>query len=812
MKKLRFFSVLLSLSLTFHLGILYGQQSVKLDDIKTTSAKELSDSQIEKLIKQFEKQNISIEEGLNIARIKGASESQIYELRKRIQTYQEEKHKQLRELKQNDLKKEGGSIMFSKRNFSDVEKNNDQTFGFDFFNTKNLNFASNLNTPLSDDYIIGVGDNIQINVYGASQQDYSLQVKTNRAIQIPNIGPVYVGGVTWGEAKALIKSRLASIYNGMQGSSPNTFASINIGDVSGININVIGEVNSPGTYTLPATATVFNALYLAGGPGTNGSFRSIDVVRNGKTITTIDVYDYLINGDTRANIQLRNNDVVLVKPYLQRIFVEGAFKRQGIFEAKPGETLADVIRYAGGFTSDAYRKQVSLTRNNSQTLDFMTVDAANFESTPLLDGDQIESGKVVELYENRVTISGAVYRPGNYELTKGLTLKKLIEKAEGVKDDAFLERGIITRKLENLELKTLSFSVKDILNGKENIQLEREDKVLISSIFDMRESRTIEIMGAVQKPGTFPYAENLTLSDVIFMAGGFKEDAAISNIEIARRLSYEEAQDYSKDLVHTYTLSVNRELQLNKTDAQMLLKPFDYIYVRSAPGYNKGQGTVSIEGEVKYTGNYGIKHKQERISDLIKRAGDFTPEAYIEGVSLRRKTILTEAQYKARLRAASQDSTMNIEEVKKVEYEIVAIDIHNLLKHKGSNEDLILQDGDRLYIPSKMQTVNIKGAVLNPVAIAYRKNLNARDYINLSGGFSNNAKRRGVYVVYPNGEAHATRGFIFRRWPKVVPGSEIVVPEKPQIDRAGQAQRWIGLGSGIAGIAASVAALVSLTK
>ncbi len=807
MEKRCFFFVVLFISLLVGVESVKGQGVISMDKARSTSVNKIPQSQIEKLVKQMEEQGVSTEEAVAIARAKGASDAQIDQLLQRIEATKNKANvvpvKEAAVLRKN--------VSYSKK--EQLAKAVVQTFGFDFFNTKNLNFASNLNTPLSDDYIIGVGDNIQINVYGASQQDYSLQVKTNRAIKIPNIGPIYIGGMVLREAKKLIKSRLSSIYNGMQGNSPNTFVSINIGDVSGINVNVIGEVNRPGTYTLPATATVFNALYLAGGPGVNGSFRSIDVVRNGKTISTIDVYDYLINGDTRGNIQLQNNDVVLVKTYLQRIFVEGAFKRQGIFETKPGETLADIIRYAGGFTADAYRKQVSLIRNNSQTLDFMTIDAVDFSTMPLLNGDQIEAGKVVELYENRVTISGAVYRPGNYELTKNLTLRGLIEEAQGVKEDAFLKRGIITRKQNNLELKTLSFSVKDVLTGRKDIVLKREDKVLISSIFDMRENKTVEIMGAVQNPGTFSYSKDLTLSDVIFMAGGFRENAAVSNIEIARRLSYEEAQEYSNNLIHTYIVSVDRELQLNETDAKMLLKPFDYIYVRSAPGYNKGQGTVSIEGEVKYAGSYGIKYKQERISDLIKRAGGFTPEAYIEGISLRRKRVLTDAQYESRLEAAKKDATINVGNVTtKVEYEIVAVNIRDLLSHKGGNADLILKDGDRLYIPSKMQTVSIKGAVLNPVIMTYKKNLNARDYINLSGGFTNNAKRKRVYVVYPNGEAHATKGFIFRRWPKVIPGSEIIVPEKPKIDRTGEVQRWIGLGSGIAGIAASIAALVNLSR
>lgn len=797
-----FFILLVSVSTSNAQGIF------NLENNKTESVKDIPQSQIDKLVQKMKEQGVSKEEAVAIARAKGANDAQIDQLLKRIEQAQSTSStapvKSAAVIKNN--------VTFSKKEQVEASKAVTQTFGFRFFNTKNLNFASNLNTPLSDDYVIGVGDNIQINVYGASQQDYALQVNKNRAIKIPNIGPVYIGGLPLSEAKRLIKSRLSAIYNGMKGNYPNTFVSINVGDISGINVNVIGEANRPGTYTLPATATVFNALYLAGGPGANGSFRNISVVRDGNVISNVDVYDYLIKGDTRGNIQLRNNDVILVKPYLQRVFVEGAFKRQGIFEAKPGETVADIIRYVGGFTANAYNKQISLTRNNSRTLSFMTIASNDFESTPILNGDQIESGKVLELYENRVSISGAVYRPGNYELTDQLTLKKLIEKAEGLKDDAFLERGIITRKLDNLELQTLSFSVRDVLSEKENLLLKKEDKILISSIFDMREKRTVEIVGAVQSAGTFAYAENMTVADLIFMAGGFKEKAAISNIEIARRLNYTEAQDYSDKLIHTYSISVNRDLTLDEKDAQMILMPFDYVYVRNAPGYNQGQGTVSVTGEVKYAGSYGIMKKQERISDLIERAGGFTPEAYPAGVSLKRKEVLTDAQYKSRIQIAQQDPSMSISNVSKINYEIVAINLQGIMSEKGNNNDLILKDGDILVVPAKMQTVSVKGAVLNPVAITYDKKLTARDYINLSGGFANNAKKNKVYVVYPNGEAHATRGFIFKSSPKVVPGAEIIVPEKPEIDRAAQAQRWIGMGSGLTGIAASIVAIISLTK
>ncbi len=786
-----------------------------LENGQSKSVDDLSQAQIEKLVKQMEQQGISIEEAIAIARAKGANETQIAELRERIEDYQRDRASQnkKRDKKDNEKQKsEIDSLIFSKRNF-DIPPQKSKIFGFDFFNTKNLNFASNINTPLSDDYLIGVGDNIQISIYGASQTDYSLQVQKNRAINIPNVGPVHIGGLTLAKAKTLIKARLSSIYNGMRGSTPNTFATISLGDTPGINVNVIGEAAQPGTYTLPATAMVFNALYMAGGPGENGSFREINIVRDGKIIANVDVYDYLVNGDTRANIQLRNNDVVLVKPYLNRIFMEGAFKRDGIFEAKKGETVADLIRYAGGFTTDAYNKQVSLTRNNSRTLSFLTVDADKYENTPTQNGDKIKAGDIVQLYENRVHLSGAVYRPGNYELTDGLTLRQLIQKAEGLKDDAFLERGIITRKSDDMQLQTLSFSVKNVLNGNENILLKREDKILISSIFDMRENRNVEIIGAVQIPGKFPYSEGMTVADLIFMAGGFQEKASVSNIEIARRLNYEEAKNTSENLIHTYTLSVDRNLKLSAKDKQMQLMPFDHVYVRTAPGFSQGQGTASISGEVKYAGSYGITTKKERLSDLIIRAGGTTPEAYLKGASLRRKYTLSEAEYQAKIDMARQDTTLNKEkiEIKKEIYKVVAINLKKIMKHPQSDEDLILTDGDQLFIPKQLQTVKISGAVLNPVAVTFSKKLSAKDYINLSGGFAQNAKKGRVYVLYPNGEAHATRSFLFRSYPKVVPGAEIIVPEKPERDGS-KTQQWLGFGSGIAGIAASIAAIISVTK
>ncbi len=786
----------------------FSQGVFDVKNAKTVSVEEIPNSQIEQLVKKMEEQGISIEEAVAIARAKGASDAQIDQLVNRID---EVKNKtKIAPVKQAAIIQKHAS--FSKKEQIQETKAKQQTFGFQFFNSKNPNFASNMNTPLPDDYLIGVGDNIQLNVYGASQRDYSLQVQKNRAINIPNIGPVYIAGLSLKNAKVLIKNRLSSIYNGMRGSFPNTFVNVTVGNIAGININVTGEASRPGTYTLPATSTAFNALYLSGGPSENGSFRDISVVRDGKVVATIDVYNYLINGDTRSNIQLRNNDVILIKPYQKRVFIEGAFKRKGIFEAKGSETLADIIRYAGGFTAEAYDKQISLTRNNSRTLSFKTVKANDFALTTIVNGDEIEAGRITETYENIVSISGAVYRPGNYELSDNLTLLELIKKADGLKEDAFVERGIITRQDDEMQLKTLSFSVKDVLKGKTNIFLKKNDKVLISSIFDMREDRKVEILGAVQRPGTFAYAEGMTLYDIIFMAGGFQEKASVSNIEIARRLSYKEAENTSDRLIHTYTVSVDRNLELSKKDAQMLLQPFDYIYVRTAPGFSQQQGAVAIAGQIKYAGNYGIIDKKERLSDIIKRAGGLLNTAYVAGASLRRKYTLSNAEYQAKREIAKQKGINLNSGISKTTYRIVGINLKKALKNPESVENLLLENGDQIFIPKTLQTVKVSGAVLNPVALTYRKNMTTKDYINLSGGFSQNAKRNRVYVVYPNGEAHATRSFIFRRYPKVVPGAEIIIPEKEKIDRTGQTQKWLGISGSVLGIATSIAAIISLTR
>ena len=794
--------------LLFFLGMLTLSPQLFAQKIPTNPASvdvnKMSDDQIRKMLDEMKKRGMGLEEAISLARARGASQLQIDQLRRRVEALNFADRGDSTMI--NKLNKEEPVIEeLSEKAVFEISEEESDIFGFHFFNSSKLSFNPSVNVPVSDEYALGSGDEVVINVYGASQQTYILPVAKNGAIQVPDLGPVYVGGLSYIKAKERIKNRLVNIYAGLQGSKPNTFVEISLGALKGITVNVIGEVHVPGTYTLPATASAFNALYLAGGPSEQGSFRRIDVMRDGKVFKSIDVYSYLVDGKSSDNIQLRDQDVILVRPYQNRIKVAGQFKRIGVFESMDGEFVGDMIRYAGGFTEKAYTHRIELYRNNTRTLSFKDVPQDDFGKVKLMNGDSLVIREVVDRYENRVSIEGAIYRPGNYEFTQGLKLSQLMQKAEGVKEEAYMQRGLITRKNADMTLASVPFSVKNVLNGVFDVELQKEDRVSISSIFDMREARTIEVFGNVQFPGTYAYAQHITLKDVIFQAGGFKEGADVSGIEVARRLSHDETAKINSQLLHTYQFAVDRELNIASEDANFELLPFDQVYIRQAPGF-RPQGTVQLQGEIKYAGDFGISKKQERISEIIKRAGGFTPEAYVRGASLRRKVELSDAEYETRLELAKQDSTIDIENIKKVDYVVVGIQLDEILKAPGSEKDIYVADGDQILVPSRLQTVKVSGAVLNPVGLTYSSKLRLRKYINQSGGFSNKAKKGKIYVLYANGTTAATKGGLFgRSYPKLEPGCEIVVPRKPEVDKTAKAAKWLAFTSTLASLVTAIA-------
>jgi protein involved in polysaccharide export with SLBB domain len=697
----------------------------------------------------------------------------------------------------------GAEDEYSEKSFFTVTPEEESLYGFRLFNSENLTFESNSNNAITEDYLIGVGDEVRIDIYGASQQSYVAIVDKTGQISIPNIGPIAVGSRSFRDVKKILRDKLGIIYRDLVAAVPQTFVNIHLGAIQPISVNVIGEVFAPGTYTLPGNATAFNALYLSGGPNIRGSFRDIRIIRNSKIVHHLDVYDYLINGNGAVNVPLNDGDVVMVPTYHQRVRVAGELIRTGIFETQGTETIQQLIDFAGGFNEKAFRERVELHRNNGRQLEVKDVMADVFDQVALQNGDSIYVGKVLDRFTNRVRIEGAVFRPGTYELTEGLKLSELIARADGLREDAFLERGIVSRLKDDLSPVSVAFSVADVLNGNSDMLLSREDVITIRSIDEMREKRMVRIRGEVQSPGEFDYQEKMSLGGLILLAGGFKEVASESYIEVTRRLSYEDAEKTATTVAQLFQFSIPRNLSLKNKDASFELMPFDEVYVRVAPGAIK-EGTIRINGEIMHAGEYALVKKNERLSDLINRSGGFTTEAYLPGAMLTRPIVLTAKERRLREFAMSQNEGL---ETPQMEFEVVGVDLEQAMKKPGGRDDIFLRDGDELLIPRRSQTIQVSGGVLNPLSMPYIDGRGVRYYIKNSGGFALRAKCNRVYVVYPNGSAGATGSFLgLRSYPRVVPGSEIVVPQKPEKEISA----WIAIGSGFSTIALTLATLINL--
>ncbi len=774
-------------------------------DASSVNVSSLSDSQVEKLIAEIQTRGLTESQAITLAKAKGLSDTQISQLKQRMQEVKMGTSSSPSYTSDSISSTDSADELSTKQNLHN-EKTDKTIFGFSFFNSKNLTFDPNINIPVPSTYVIGSGDELLIDVYGASQMSYKLTVDRNGYIDIPDVGPINIGGITQKEAKIRILNKLVLIYKDLKSNKPRTFTNISLGSIKSIKVNVIGEVFIPGTYTLPGTATAFNALYLAGGPNKKGSFRSIQIIRDGKVFKQLDVYDYLINGNSAENIQLVNGDVILVPTYKKRIVVEGEFKRDGIYEATEDETVNDIIQYAGGFNENAYRNRIELERYTSKEKEFKDVYDKDYKSVVLHNGDKITAGVVLDRFTNRVVINGAVYRPGSYELTDSLTLSQLIINADGVKENAFLNRGLITRLDDNFELENINFNVRDILSHKEDILLKEDDVITISSIGDLKENQIIDVKGVVLHPGTFDYEKNMTLGDVIFKAGGFKESASNSVIEITRRLNHEEAKTYGDAIAHVYQFSVPRDLKLDAKDEGFVLQPFDQVFIRKAPGY-KSRSNVKISGEVLYEGDYSIISMKEKLSDYITRAGGLTPDAFPRGAILTREIKDSKALKEQKELLANVEGTDVVKE--ESDRLVVGINLEKIIANPGGKNDIYLQDGDELHIPRELQTVKINGGVLNPIATTLNIGKNLKYYVDQGGGLSTRAIRRKIYVIYPNGIASSTKSFLFfRNYPKIIAGSEIYVPEKTEREPM-SASAWIGIGSALASLSLTIVTIVN---
>ncbi|WP_205314203.1 SLBB domain-containing protein [Pedobacter namyangjuensis] len=788
---------------------------------------ELSDAQVLKVIKDAEAMGFTSPQQLEqmaLARGMKAEEVQKFKLRAEKLKAQggaaQTTDKPLSTGREMSETTQGGSLTNEKR--TDEEEKGPKIFGSELFKNGNITFEPNLRIATPRNYVVGPDDKLIIDLTGDNEVNYNLAVSTEGVISLPYVGRVVVGGLTIEQASAKIRSAMARTYPGL--ASGRTSLAINLGNIRSIKVTITGQATKTGTYTLSSLSSVYNALNAAGGPSANGSFRNIQVIRGNRVIATLDVYDYILRGLQTNNIRLQDQDVINIPTFDKRVEVTGEVKNPAFFEVVKGETLRDVINFASGFTTEAYTAKIKVFQNTSKERRISDIADSEFNTYNPQNGDKFIVEAILERFENRVEITGSVFRPGVYELERGLTLKGLITKADGLTEDAFLNRGYINRLNPDQTASLISFDVAKIFAGTEaDITLLREDKVTISSIFDLREEYTVSIQGEVRAPGSFQYADNLKLEDLIQMAGGFKEGATPNRIEVARRVRNADPTSKKAQTATLFTLNVDRDLKL--TTDTFTIQPFDIISVRSSESYTV-QRQVKLEGEVLYPGLYTIANKDERISDLIKRAGGLTAYAYADGASLKRpgaevvnpndkNAINTKDEDDKKLlglkraqEAGVKDTVAVDIEQKLIQSDLVGINLVKILDKPQSKFDILVEDGDIIRVPKQLQTVKVSGEVLNPNSIVYLPAKGLKQYVNGAGGFTTNARKGNVYVIYPNGSAAAVSSFLFfRSYPKIKPGSEILVPKRADREKISP-QAWIGIGTALASLGAIVVSLL----
>lgn len=789
----------------------------------TVKVDEMSDAQVLQLMKQAETAGFTNEAQITqMALAKGMKADEVQKLKLRVEK----------------LKSQGGTATADKptvtgREASETTQGGTITpeikttsdgltiFGAELFRNGKISFEPNLRIATPKNYIVGPDDKLLIDLTGDNEVNYNLTVSTEGMVALPYVSRIAVGGLSIEQASAKIRSAMAKTYPSL--SSGRTQLAINLGNIRSIKVTITGQVTKSGTYTISSLSTVYNALYASGGPAENGTFRNIQVIRNDKVVATVDVYDFLLKGIQKNNIRLQDQDVINIPVYQKRVALTGEVKQTALFELRKGETLQDVLNFAGGFTPQAYQAKIKAFVNTSKDRKITDIDQAAYAAHLPQNGDKYIVEAILDRFQNRVEIVGAVFRPGQFELDKGLTLKKLIQKAEGLTEDAFLNRGYINRLNADNSPTLISFDVAKIMAGSQaDISLQREDKITISSIFDLKDEYTVTVQGEVRAPSTVAYAEKMAVSDVIQMAGGFKEGATPNRIEVSRRIRQESGN--SIKTADLFVINLDQDLKI--MGEPFVLQPFDIVTVRNAETYAV-QRQVKIEGEVAYPGFYTISNKNERISDLIQRAGGLTSYAYAAGASLKRpgaekvnptakNNISTkddaEATKLLNLKRNQDAGVKDAQEVTKlqemIQSDLVGIHLDRILKSPQSKYDLLLEEGDIIRVPKQLQTVKVMGEVLNPNSSVYLSGRTFASYIEGAGGFTTNARKSGAYIKYANGSAKAaTKILFFNSYPTVKPGAEIFVPKSAERERL-TAQSWIGIGTAFASLAAIVVSLL----
>ncbi len=727
--------------------------SQKVDD--------LTDAQVKEFIKRAEASGMSESDIEKYAISRGYSQADILKLKDKISQVKSPPLKPNTKTEQKDegrtVVKDDGETKTDKKTKKEDKDEEDETilnkkgeyiYGSHLFNGKNLTFEPNLRLATPKNYILGTDDELSVDIYGNSQMNYKLKISPEGTVKLENLAPILVNGLTIDQASDRIINRLKTIYYGLNSQGGGVYAQITLGSIRSIKVTVIGEVTKPGSYTVPSLATVFNVLYQAGGPSKNGSYRKISVIRDNKVIRNMDLYDFLLRADQKDNILVRDQDVIRIADYDKRVQVKGEVKRPAIYEVEKGENLNTIMGFAGNFTDRAYKNIIKLDRVTEKEHKIVLVNKSDVANFILEPGDVFYVDSVNATFENRVKIAGAVYRPGDFAIDdKNLkTVKDLIIAAGGLLPDAFLNRAVIVREGLFKEPETIAFDADKVLKNEiGDIILQKEDSVSISFVSSLHEKYFVTINGQVNIPKQYKFRSNMTVSDLIVEAGGFKEGASASKIELSRRILKDTLGVRNWQNVKIYEFNVDEKLSLNSSDLKYVLQPFDNVNIRTTPNYETQQ-ELTILGEVLYPGKYIVKDREERLADIIKRSG-LRPSAFTKGA-----TILRDKQ-------------------------IVSVDFQNAINNEASTDNILLIKGDSINIPRKSETIEILGGVFNPAIVTFQQKANVNDYISQAGGFEENALIRKVYITYPNGASSKTKSFLFfKKYPKVEPGSTIVVP------------------------------------
>jgi len=788
----------------FQSSAVMAQNLLKSSDLSTLQVDYLSDSDIVKIKTQLQANNLTIEQAEPMALSKGMSASEFSKLKARLAQFDTKKDSSKDGTKNDEngsvgksIQKESGRTQQEIINKKVKDSLNALVFGSELFDNPTLNFEPNLKLATPVNYVLGPGDELQISVYGVQEFNASIPVSVEGKVSLQYVGEISVSGMSIEAATQKIKSAFARVYSTV--SSGQSQVSVSLSQIRTIKVTLIGS-RQPGNYSISSLATVYNALFLGGGPAKNGSYRNIELLRNNKVYKTVDIYNFLVNGDQSDNVGLKDNDVIRIPAYNQRVIVEGEVKRPGIFEMKKGESFTDLLRFASGFNEFAYTASVNVVQKTSTEFKVRDIKQSEFSTYKPLSGDVFNISKILNRFENRIKIEGAVFRPNFYSFTEGMKVSDLIGRAEGLKEDAYSKRGTIIRLKTDLTTEIVNFDVAKAMSGDpaENILLKREDNVTVYSILDFRDEFKVTIDGEVKKPGEYNYYENLTLNDLIVQVGGLTGSAS-KRVEVARMITSEEIDDANPLKAQLFTIEISPDN--NEQAKNFGLQPFDVVSIRKMAVYSKPE-SITVAGAVNYPGKYALVNKKSKVYDLIQRAGGLTSLANVEGVKIKRPIQAKQIEdfENVNINVVKKDSIQD-KLVKELKFATIPLNWNEIVKDQSAGANITLFAGDEIEVAIFNEGVKVGGNVLLTSEIPYVKGKSFHYYLNAVGGVDGKGWKRKSYVIYPNGKASVTNSFLFfRAYPNVKPGSQIIVPEKPEVKKASVGE-LVGIGSVISSLA-----------